>query len=88
MEDKRTSAEWYANLQKYYSIQILDYDGWDRDNFDYSFNEEKITSEEFDRRVDASTVLANGCPYPVRWANGSYHKVTKDIEDKGETQDM
>jgi hypothetical protein len=34
----------------------MDYDGWDRNNFDYSFKEELITSEEFDRRLEISTL--------------------------------
>jgi hypothetical protein len=59
MGELRTSAEWYANLQKHYDIKILDADGWDRNNFDYSFNEEKIASDEFDRRLDRSTLLWN-----------------------------
>lgn len=61
--DLRTSIEWYKNLQKHYNITILDYDGWDRDNFDYSFNEEKITSEEFDERLVKSTVIAGKINY-------------------------
>jgi len=57
METLRTSKDWYANLQSNYSITIMDYDGWDRNNFEYSFNEELITSEEFDRRLERSTIL-------------------------------
>lgn len=46
----KTSAEWYET----YPIQIIDADGWDRDNFKYSWYEELITFSEFDRRVMAS----------------------------------
>lgn len=60
--ERRTSAEWYENLRKFYDITILDPDGWDRKNYEYSFNEELITSEEFDRRLMASTVI--GGMYP------------------------
>lgn len=67
MADLRTSKDWYENLQKYYEVKILDYDGWDRMNFDYSFNEELITSEEFDMRIARSTVLVGKSPYSTKW---------------------
>jgi hypothetical protein len=49
---RRTSAEWAAML----GAEVLDPDGWDRRNFIYSWHEEEITREEFDRRYLASTV--------------------------------
>lgn len=50
--DKRTSEEW----QKVYShIIVLDPDGWDRKNYQYSWFEEEITEEEFVNRVMTST---------------------------------
>ncbi len=52
-EEKKTSAEWIK--QKPY-LTILDPDGWDRKNFDYSFNQELITFEEFSRRLNVSTI--------------------------------
>jgi hypothetical protein len=48
----KTSKEW----NEIFRYEILDPDGWDRKNFDFSFNEEKITQEEFSRRVCMSTV--------------------------------
>lgn len=47
----KTSQEWI----KIYPIKILDPDGWDRKNFEYSFYNEKITLEEFSRRYNSST---------------------------------
>jgi hypothetical protein len=52
----KTSIEWIA---EYPDITIIDPDGWDRSNYDYSFNEEKITKEEFERRVFMSTCMIN-----------------------------
>lgn len=49
--DLRTSYEW----NKIYNRFITDPDGWDRSNFQYSFYEEKITEEEFTRRLLHST---------------------------------
>ncbi len=55
MSDKelRTSEEW-QKLKP--NIQILDPDGWDRQNFEYSWHEERISEAEYDRRVMMSTV--------------------------------
>ena len=50
--EKKTSAEW----QKIYSnIEILDPDGWDRSNYEYSWNKEKITVTEYFLRRSKST---------------------------------
>jgi 6-pyruvoyl-tetrahydropterin synthase len=48
----KTSSEWI----KIYPVRIIDPDGWDRKNFIYSFNEEKITLEEFGSRCGLSTM--------------------------------
>ena len=36
---------------------ILDPDGWDRQNFHFSFYEENITKEEYDNRLMESTCM-------------------------------
>lgn len=53
----KTSAEWLA--EKYKGTIILDPDGWDRSNFDFSFNEEQISFSEFERRLCYSTIKLN-----------------------------
>ena len=40
-----------------YPYKILDPDGWDRTNYDYSWFEEKITWDEFKNRALSSTVI-------------------------------
>jgi hypothetical protein len=57
--DLKTSEEW----QKLCNIQVLDPDGWDRKNYQFSWFEEKITREEFQNRFYGSTVVGdlNGC---------------------------
>lgn len=53
-EVKKTSAEW----QKEYAYpRVLDPDGWDRKNYEYSWFKEKITKEEYDSRVLISTCI-------------------------------
>lgn len=37
--------------------KVLDHDGWDRKNFDYSWKEEKITLEEYENRLSNSTCM-------------------------------
>lgn len=56
MEDiTKTSSEWYEELGSDYIIN--DHDGWDRKNYRYSFYEEEITKEEYNRRLMNSTLL-------------------------------
>ncbi len=51
-EELKTSAEWQA--QSLY--EVINPDGWDRRNYTYSWNEEKITETEFFSRMSVSTV--------------------------------
>lgn len=48
----RTSDQW----QILCNIKVLDPDGWDRSRFQYSWYEEKISREEFERRLAFSTI--------------------------------
>ena len=47
----KTSAEW----QKEFTYIVMDPDGWDRKNFEYSWNKEEITKQEFEKRAIKST---------------------------------
>lgn len=58
-EHLKSSEDWYKELYHNQEVIILDPDGWDRKNYDYSFKEEKIDKEEFERRLGLSTVMAN-----------------------------
>lgn len=50
----KTSSEW----QKEFPFpKVTDPDGWDRLNFNFSWNEELISKEEYDKRVSISTCL-------------------------------
>lgn len=49
----KTSDEWL----KLYPVTIMDPDGWDRKNYEFSFYEERITKAEFDNRVGHSTCM-------------------------------
>ena len=48
---KKTSDKWNSKYIKKYKMIIYDPDGWDRNNFDYSWFKEKITWEEFEKRA-------------------------------------
>lgn len=52
-KETKTSAEW---LKEFPHIIIIDHDGWDRNNFEYSFNEELVTKKEFETRLIRSTL--------------------------------
>lgn len=54
MNELKTSQEW-SELEP--NLKILDPDGWDRSNYQYSWFEELISKEEFDRRVMYSTCI-------------------------------
>ena len=49
---KKTSAEWQELTPE---IIVLDPDGWNRKNYDYSWNVERITEKEYNSRVSKST---------------------------------
>ena len=51
---KKTSEEWQSIFPY---PKVLDHDGWDRKNFDYSWKEEKITLEEYENRLSNSTCM-------------------------------
>jgi hypothetical protein len=59
-EELKTSAEWEKELTPNY--EILDPDGWDRKNLQFSFYEEKITKNEFWKRFVVSTVMGRAVP--------------------------
>jgi hypothetical protein len=54
-EIKKTSSEWYPIIYPRGEVKIIDPDGWDRSNWDYSWDEELITENEFMIRVWNST---------------------------------
>lgn len=57
-ELKKTSLDWYKEVRENCpTFVIYDPDGWDRTNYEYSFNQELITKEEFQKRLFSSTVL-------------------------------
>lgn len=55
----KTSDEWFKLFPEEYNLKIIDPDGWDRTNFQYSFYEEKISEKEFKTRLMSSTLQCN-----------------------------
>ena len=51
--DIKTSEEWSQIIN---NVQVVDPDGWNRSNFQYSWFEEKIPVEEYINRVEKSTI--------------------------------
>lgn len=62
MEIKKTSKKWYSEIPISYQFVIIDPDGWDRANYEFSFNEELITKQEFLDRVQHSTCVNMSLP--------------------------
>lgn len=48
---------------------VIDPDGWDRKNYKWSWHREKITKQEFERRLMRST-----CMFPHGLVNGDIWK--------------
>ena len=57
----RTSDRW-LHLSDNYEC-IIDPDGWDRSNFQFSFHEEKISYQEFMKRYNYSTITSGEKTY-------------------------
>ena len=54
----KTSEQWYEIARKLNpGFVIMDPDGWDRKNYDYSWKEQLIDLQEFQDRVLQSTCL-------------------------------
>lgn len=56
VSEKKPSQEWQKLIKE---VVVLDPDGWDRCNYEYSWEQEEITLKEFFKRVADST-----CSYP------------------------
>lgn len=65
--EKKTSKEWYKLVPIEFKLTILDPDGWDRTNYDYSFNQELITKNEFMNRLASSTIKADFKLFTNNW---------------------
>lgn len=52
--ETKTSKDWKNEL--YPTVTILDPDGWDRTNLEWSYNEELVTQDEFKKRFMRSTI--------------------------------
>jgi len=50
----KTSKDWQ---ERYPNPIVLDPDGWDRTNYDYSWGEELISYKEYQRRLSLSTCM-------------------------------
>lgn len=62
---KKTSEQWLAQVPENWELRIVDADGWDRKNYDYSFNQELITRDEFMRRLRISALQCNAKHFGV-----------------------
>lgn len=53
----KTSEQWSAIHKESTGQIVMDPDGWDRKNYDYSWHKEEITREEFMNRLSNSTTV-------------------------------
>lgn len=65
--EAKTSKEWYELVPKKFNLAILDPDGWNRSNFDISFNKELITKDQFIKRLMSSTIECDKSFFNEKW---------------------
>jgi len=65
--EAKTSKEWYELVPKKFNLTILDPDGWNRSNFDISFNKELITKDQFIKRLMYSTIKCDKSFFNEKW---------------------
>lgn len=53
---RKTSDAWHREIHADGDVVIIDPDGWDRRNFEVSYYQEEITLEEFNSRIQQSTL--------------------------------
>jgi len=63
MDELKTSEDW----QKLCKITVLDHDGWNRFNYQYSWYEEMISRKEFMQRILMSTCELNANNFKSPW---------------------
>lgn len=81
----KTGKQWHKEL--YPEITILDYDGFDRYNLEYSYEQELITEDEFQRRMGYCTIIVKECPYPTQWFVDDGGLDVTSRKDKGKAKD-
>lgn len=57
-QELKTSKDWYELAKERKKLFIYSPDGWPKENYDYSFNQELISQTEFNKRV-----LKSNCIY-------------------------
>jgi hypothetical protein len=57
MGEMKSSNEWWIEHEMFSDYTIMDPDGWDRKHLVESFFKEKVTKEEFERRLSLSTLV-------------------------------
>jgi hypothetical protein len=59
-KDTKTSEQWFNEFYRN-KVTILDADGWPRDpdTWEFAWKKEQITKQEFERRLNDSTLIWN-----------------------------
>jgi len=57
MEEAKSSNDWWHDHELFQTHRILHPNGWNEDDLHYSFYEEEITVDEFNYRLEISTLV-------------------------------
>jgi hypothetical protein len=69
VSERKTSSEWFDMIPDKYEISINTLDGWNKERLHHSMFEEKITKEEFKKRLNNSTITYNAEFLESEWIN-------------------
>jgi len=67
MDVKKTSKEWFEEIPRKYELKILDPTGWNKENYEYSFNKKLITKNDFTIKLGKSLISCNHSFFTVNW---------------------
>ena len=84
-QNKKTSEEWFNLARKEFEFSIPNAAGWDRTNWEYSFNEECITFEEFLNRLNWSEFKCDNDKFQ-HWVADMTEK--KNINERNIIEDL
>lgn len=80
-EVRKPSYQWYPTWQLEKCARILDPDGWDRDNWEQSWNVERITYEEFCDRAMHCTLTMCDVLHVAKSENAAQAERIKALEE-------
>ena len=71
-KEKKSTRDWISEIPDEFEFELITYDGWDLTSFNHSFYKEKITKEEFIRRLNISSFRCANIEYKLKTLRGEW----------------